>query len=273
MKKPILLAVGVACLSLVGNEAFASCKDINRNSLAEHAAMTVKANNWGYGLPMWVTVVDETGKVCQVVNTAGSGEMIGNSGWLGSRIISAQKANTANAFSIDGYAISTANLYTPTQPGNSLYGLQHSNPVDASVAYLGSPKAYGTAKDPLVNKRIGGINVFGGGLALYSTDGKKKIGAIGVSGDTSCTDHVVAWKIRAMLQAEPAGSGITTANMMADGTKVAVSTAQKGDELIQLSGAVANDRGKGWNGWAHPLCPNNPPASNANGIVTVNSAQ
>ena len=53
----------------------------------------------------------------------------------------------------------------------------------------------GTPKDPLVGNRIGGINVFGGGLALYSHG--RKIGAIGVSGDTSCTDHVVAWKVRA----------------------------------------------------------------------------
>src|SRR3989449_5661583 len=32
----------------------------------------------------------------------------------------------------DGLALSTANLYSAVQPGGSLYGLQHSNPVDRS---------------------------------------------------------------------------------------------------------------------------------------------
>jgi len=45
--------------------------------------------------------------------------------------------------------------------------------------------------------------VFGGGLAIYSTAGVK-IGAIGVSGDTSCTDHVVAYKVRSSFEASGA---------------------------------------------------------------------
>ncbi|MFT4640914.1 MAG: hypothetical protein ACI8T1_004247 [Verrucomicrobiales bacterium] len=36
----------------------------------------------------------------------------------------------------------------------------------------------------MVGKRIGGVNVFGGGLALYNTDGEL-VGAICLSGDTS----------------------------------------------------------------------------------------
>jgi hypothetical protein len=51
--------------------------------------------------------------------------------------------------------------------------LQHSNPVDTGVAY-GSLKElvlggadFGTSKDPMVGKRIGGVNVFGGGLSPY----------------------------------------------------------------------------------------------------------
>ena len=47
----------------------------------------------------------------------------------------------------------------------------------------------------MVGQPIGGINVFGGGLALYDVNGNK-VGGIGVSGDTSCTDHMVAWKTR-----------------------------------------------------------------------------
>jgi hypothetical protein len=45
--------------------------------------------------------------------------------WPGSRVISAQKANTANAFSLPGLALSTAQLFSAVQPGGSLYGLQH----------------------------------------------------------------------------------------------------------------------------------------------------
>jgi hypothetical protein len=51
----------------------------------------------------------------------------------------------------------------------------------------------------MVGYKIGGVNVFGGGLALY-TGGKKIIGAVGVSGDTSCADHFIAWRVRNLLQ-------------------------------------------------------------------------
>jgi hypothetical protein len=53
----------------------------------------------------------------------------------------------------------------------------------------------------MVGLKPGGINVFGGGLALYSAK-TVRIGAVGVSGDTSCTDHNVAWKLRTALAAD-----------------------------------------------------------------------
>src|SRR5204862_5516136 len=99
----------------------------------------------------------------------------------GSGVISAQKANTANAFSLasqssssgsgqpTGLALSTANLYSAPQPGGSLYGLQHSNPVDTEAAYKGPSTNYGTPNDPLVGVKVGGVNVFGGGLGLYDS--------------------------------------------------------------------------------------------------------
>jgi uncharacterized protein GlcG (DUF336 family) len=149
--------------------------------------------------------------------------------WLGSRVISAQKANTANAFSLPHLALSTANLYTATQPGGSLFGLQMSNPVDTSVAYGGNDKLFGTKNDPMVGKKIGGINVFGGGLALYDASGKL-LGGIGVSGDSSCADHNIAWRTRQslMLDHVPSGVGIP-ANT---------------DGIVYTAG----------NGWAHPVC-------------------
>ena len=157
---------------------------------------------------MWATILDRNGKVIDVVF---SGENRGDQ-WPGSRVISAQKANTANTFSLPGFAQSMANLNAAVQPGGSLFGLQESNPVDPRVAYAGPVSAYGTAHDPMIGRRIGGINVFGGGLALYSADGEL-LGGLGVSGDTSCTDHIIAWRLRHRLNLDnvPAGPRTATA--------------------------------------------------------------
>src|SRR6202790_576436 len=137
--------------------------------------------NGGFNLDMWATVVNRDGVVCQVAFT-GSNR---GSQWPGSRVISAQKANTANSFSLPGLALSTADLYAAVQPGGTLYGLQHSNPVDNKHAYTGPATEFGHADDPMDGSRVGGINVFGGGLALYNSS-HVLVGAIGVSGDTSC---------------------------------------------------------------------------------------
>lgn len=260
MKNKIIEGAIAAMLAVSASGAWAACSDISRSALesAVAAAKAAGAATGGYQLNMWATVVDETGKICHVATSGNTGSLAGNSEWLASRVISAQKANTANSLSLDGYAISTANLYSPTQPGGSLFGLQHSNPVDASVAYQGSPNKYGTNSDPLKNKRIGGINVFGGGLALYK-DGKK-VGALGVSGDTSCRDHAFAWRIRSALSMHPVAPqtvGITLVNMDAAG-KVQQPLAQglKGDEMI----IGTPNTGSYWNFWSQPACPNSIPA-------------
>jgi len=162
---------------------------------------------------MWATLVNRDGVVCAVAFTGGDrGDQ-----WPGSRVISAQKANTANAFSLPTLALSTANLFTAVQPGGSLFGLQESNPVNVTVAYGGDATNYGTANDPMVGGKIGGVNVFGGGLALYNAAGKI-IGGIGVSGDTSCADHFVAWITRALLKLDnvPAGVNNGTDNIIYD---------------------------------------------------------
>jgi uncharacterized protein GlcG (DUF336 family) len=163
-------------------------------SLKSALESIVSEKNGGFGLHMWATIVDRDGVVTAVVY---SGEDRGSQ-WPGSRVISAQKANTANAFSLPGLALSTANLFTATQPGNSLYGLQHSNPVNTEVAYRGDSESIGTEADPMVGGKIGGVNVFGGGLALYSADGTL-VGGLGVSGDSSTADHNIAWKLRKTL--------------------------------------------------------------------------
>ena len=156
------------------------------------------------------------------------------------RVISAQKANTANAFSLPANTgkgfqspLSTANLWAAVQPGGSLFGLQHSNPVNPKVAYRGNSRNWGTRNDPLVGKKVGGVNVFGGGLALYNDYGEL-VGALGVSGDTSCTDHIVAWRIRDMLDLDNVTGGV------AGGT----------DNMIQDIGAD----GASASGFGHPDC-------------------
>jgi uncharacterized protein GlcG (DUF336 family) len=209
--------------------------------------------NGGLGFPMWLTLVDGSGRVCAVVTsldgTANNADVTADI-WLGSRVISAQKANTANSFSNGLLALSTANLYAAVQPGGSLFGLQESNPVDALQAYQGRGSDFGTMNDPLVGIRIGGVNVFGGGLALYY--GGKKVGAIGVSGDTSCTDHVVAWKVR---------------NLIKGGT---VPPFGAFDKMIQdivydpVTGLITQASASGF---GHPTCLNNPTTANDGGAI------
>src|SRR4051812_40414380 len=154
-------------------------------------APTVALNNGGIFSPnrMWSAVVDRRGQLCSVVK-------IGDA-WPGSRAIAIAKAGTANDFSNDGLALSTANLYSATQPGGSLYGLNNSNPYNP--AFL--PQGTGGGNVP------GGIITFGGGVPLYS--GGQVIGGLGLSGDSACADHVIAYRMRraAHLDGIPAGVG------------------------------------------------------------------
>lgn len=171
-----------------------------KNTLKE----VVMEYNGGFGFNMWATVVDRDGIVRAVVfSGADKGDQ-----WPGSRVISAQKAYTANAFSLPGFSLSTANLFSAVQPGGSLYGLQFSNPVVPEVAYQGSPNKHGTKNDPMVGHTIGGVNVFGGGLALYNSKGEL-VGALGVSGDSSCADHNIAWKVRHKLKLDYVPKGVS----------------------------------------------------------------
>jgi uncharacterized protein GlcG (DUF336 family) len=204
-------ATSLAVAALVAGLAAAGPPKPKASTLPSHAelsaalkAVVTGGSNAGFGLNMWATIVNRDGEVIVV---AFSGADRGDQ-WPGSRVISAQKANTANSFSLPHLALSTANLYSATQPGGTLFGLQHSNPVDTGAAYKGPSENYGQPNDPLVSKKIGGVNVFGGGLALYNSDGTL-LGAIGVSGDTSCTDHIIAWKIRHALNLDNVPAGVS----------------------------------------------------------------
>ena len=174
--------------------------------LPDHAALklaldqAVSTEASGLDLDMWATIVDRDGIVCAVAFSGGDR----GAQWPGSRVISAQKANTANAFSLDFLALSTANLFSAVQPGGSLFGLQESNPVNVDAAYKGPSSNYGRPNDPMVGQKIGGVNVFGGGLGLY--DGTGVVGGVGLSGDTSCADHMIAWRVRNNLGFDKLGT-------------------------------------------------------------------
>ena len=194
----------LATANIAHAQRASACADLpDQATLKEKLTAARGATNGGFNLDMWATVVNRDGIVCAVAFTGGNrGDQ-----WPGSRVISAQKANTANAFSLPGLALSTANLYSAVQPGGSLFGLQESNPVNVDVAYGGSPSNYGQHNDPMVGGRIGGVNVFGGGLGLYNSSGVL-VGAIGVSGDTSCADHNIAWRTRNGLSLDYVPAGV-----------------------------------------------------------------
>lgn len=204
MTKSLLIALSALLLSATSYATENTCASLpNHDTLQKALTEARKQPNGGFSLDMWATVVDRSGIVCAVAYT---GEKV-DSQWPGSRVISAQKANTANSFSLKNLSLSTANLYSATQPGGSLFGLQESNPVDTKVAYSGSAKTFGSKKDPMVGQRIGGVNVFGGGLALYNQKGEL-LGGIGVSGDSSCADHNIAWRTRKVLSLDYVPGGV-----------------------------------------------------------------
>jgi hypothetical protein len=79
------------------------------------------------------------------------------------------------------------------------------------------------------------VNVFGGGLALYNSKGVL-IGAIGVSGDTSCADHNIAWRTRHQLNLDFVPSGVSAKN----------------DDNINYQGLVVVPSIP--NDFSHPIC-------------------
>ena len=203
-------ACGLAALAACGDNSISGpTLDLSLSRVAGFEplkAALVQARdeaNGGFNLDMWAAVVDRNGLVVAVVFTGATS----TDQWPGSRVIAAQKANTANAFSLPHLALSTANLYAATQPGGTLFGLQEANPTNEEVAYGGDAADYGTRKDFMVGKRIGGTNVFGGGLPLYDAAGTL-VGGLGVSGDASCADHNIAWKMRYNLQLDHVPAGV-----------------------------------------------------------------
>jgi uncharacterized protein GlcG (DUF336 family) len=180
-----------AMLAAIVASSAASAQTVEYNTACNVPAQIVKAvqsqlavvvnlsdYNGGIFQPnmMWSAIVDRQGTMCSVIKTGDA--------WPGSRAIAIAKAGTANDFSNYKLALSTTMLYAPTQPGGSLFGLNNSNPFNPVDLVQGNGK--GTVP--------GGIISFGGGVALYVNG--KVVGALGVSGDSSCADHAIAFRMR-----------------------------------------------------------------------------
>ncbi len=143
------------------------------------------------GARMWGAVVNRQGEVCVAVTSTEDPTQV----WPISQAIAKAKAYTANSVSLDDFVLSTARLYTLVQPGHSLYGLNNSNPFNPD--FLAAPGQSGGGQI------AGGIITFGGGVPLYRNG--RIIGALGVSGDTSCADHEIAKRVRDLAGLNPAG--------------------------------------------------------------------
>jgi uncharacterized protein GlcG (DUF336 family) len=147
-----------------------------------------------HGERMWGAVVNRDGEICSYTTSTSDPTQV----WPGSQAIAKAKAYTANAFSLDTLALSTARLYTFTQPGHSLWSLGQANPFEPR--FLAPPTGQGGGK----NQIAGGMIFFGGGVPLYDSNGKI-IGGLGISGDTSCTDHEISKRVRSLAGLNPPG--------------------------------------------------------------------
>jgi uncharacterized protein GlcG (DUF336 family) len=166
----------------------------------------------------WASIVNRQGELCATAVATDDAA----SAWPGSQAISKAKAYTANAYSTDGTPLSTARLYTLTQPNHSLWGVAEPNPFRADC--LVTPADMNATN----GKVCGGSIAFGGGVPLYK--GKTRVGGLGISGDTACADHEIAKRIRHLAQLDP----------------------EKGefaDDIIYTSADGASP-------FAHPLCAN-----------------
>jgi uncharacterized protein GlcG (DUF336 family) len=118
---------------------------------AENAITAAKAKAVELGTKMNISIVDAGANIVAFARMDGA--------WLGSADISLKKAKTARFFDMN-----TGVIGSLSQPGGSLFGIEHSN---------------------------GGLISFPGGVPISNAAGDI-IGAIGVSGSSVENDHAVA---------------------------------------------------------------------------------
>ncbi len=196
--------IGALALSLAPGSTLAAESEGNCHGLPTEAALkgllTAAPGAGGdagglfHGKRMWGAIVNRNGELCTATTSTANPTQV----WPGSQAIAKSKAYTANAFSLDSLALSTARLYTFTQPGHSLWSLGQSNLFETD--FLAPPSGQNGGKEHIV----GGLIFFGGGVPLYDSAGKI-IGGVGVSGDTSCADHEIAKRVRDLAALNPPG--------------------------------------------------------------------
>jgi uncharacterized protein GlcG (DUF336 family) len=233
MSKTLRYLLILACwVAYIDRAAAATDCPVEQSKLRDSLRSSVKAgggpSNGGFDNHEWAAVVRRDGIVCGVVF---SGDQLGDQ-WPGSRAVSMEKAATANAFSLKDMAMSTANLFALAQPGQSLYGIINTSPPSPE-ANKGDAAQFGTPNDPMIGKSMGGVVIFGGGLALY--DGNNIVGGLGVSGDSSCADHNVAWRVRKVLGLDKVPNGVNP---------------ERKDAIVY----DMNSAGQSASGFGHPKC-------------------
>jgi uncharacterized protein GlcG (DUF336 family) len=119
--------------------------------LAQQAVHAAHQKALDLGVKMNIAVVDAGANLTAFIRM--------DDAWLGSIDIAIRKAKTARFFDMP-----TGDLGKASQPGGSLYNIEHSN---------------------------GGLITFPGGIPILDANGRV-IGAIGVSGSTVEDDHAVA---------------------------------------------------------------------------------
>jgi uncharacterized protein GlcG (DUF336 family) len=187
---------GQTVLDADDNDNDSSCQGLptaSRLRTLLQAAPAAGGNAGGLfgGARMWGAVVNRDGKLCAYTTSTADPTQV----WPGSQAIAKAKAYTANAFSLDTLPLSTARLYTFVQPGHSLASLGQSNLFDPH--FLAPPGGQGGG----INQITGGLIFFGGGVALYRSG--RVIGGLGISGDTACTDHEIAKRVRLAAMLNP----------------------------------------------------------------------
>lgn len=190
-----MLLAGAVTFSVCANER----EPVPGCSLSEHLIQKIQSqlpnivtqNNGGIFYPgrEWSAIVDRDGRLCSVIKVGDAQPY--------ARAIAIAKAGTANGFSNDALALSTANLYSSVEPGKVIYGYNSTNPFNPKYLAPGSG----------IGHVVGGVVTSAGGVALYQNG--KVIGGLGLAGDSACADHVMAYRMRrnAGLDQTPAGVG------------------------------------------------------------------
>lgn len=83
--------------------------------------------------------------------------------------------------------------------------------------------------------------MFGGGLALYNAE-HRLIGGLGVSGDSSCADHNIAWRTRAALNLDYVPAGVSG------------DPSRRDNIVYDIATLPGHSTGVSASTWGHPKC-------------------